>query len=103
MVLWEILRIANVSSNSNVVCGLVYFHVFGINIGYGKFNGVVGNSEKEFLAHFGPTDNENFDEALSNIVQIGTLRDYRCEFKQFMNCGVGWPKKALIDTFMGGT
>lgn len=62
----------------------------------------MGNSEKELLSHVGPTDNEDFDEALSKIMQIGTLRDYRCEFEQFTNCVVGWSQKALIDTFMGG-
>lgn len=36
----------------------------------------MGNSEKELLSHVGPTDNEDFDEALSKIMQIGTLRDY---------------------------
>jgi len=80
----------------------VGLHVFGINVPYGRFNGVVGNSEKELLAHFGSNDNEDFDEALSKIMQIGTLRDYRCEFELFTNCVVVWPEKALIDTFMGG-
>jgi hypothetical protein len=32
--------------------------------------------EEELWARFGPTDGEDFDEALSHIQQVGSLRQY---------------------------
>lgn len=32
--------------------------------------------EKELWARFGPSECEDFDEALSRVKQLGTLRDY---------------------------
>jgi hypothetical protein len=37
--------------------------------------------EDEFWAHFGPSECEDFDEALSRIRQHGSLRDYQKEFE----------------------
>ena len=37
--------------------------------------------EEELWARFGPTEGEDFDEALSHIRQVGTLRDYQQEFE----------------------
>ena len=34
---------------------------------------------------FGPTDCEDFDEALSHIKQVGSLLDYQSEFKKLGN------------------
>ena len=53
-------------------------------------------------ARFGPTDCEDFDEALSPVRQIGYLRDYHKEFKWLGNWVHRWSQKALVGTFMGG-
>ncbi|KAF8405746.1 hypothetical protein HHK36_007823 [Tetracentron sinense] len=58
--------------------------------------------ERELLARFGPTEYEDFDEALSHIMQKGTLRDYQKDFERLANRVEGWPQKALIGTFLGG-
>ena len=58
--------------------------------------------EEELWALFGPTEGEDFDEALSHIQQMGTLRDYQQEFKWLGNCVRGLTQKALVGTFMGG-
>ncbi|KAL5743864.1 hypothetical protein ACOSQ2_026980 [Xanthoceras sorbifolium] len=53
-------------------------------------------------SRFGPTDCEDFDEALSKIRQSGSLRDYQKEFEKLGNRVQGWTQKALVRTFMGG-
>ncbi|XP_035544588.1 uncharacterized protein LOC118347982 [Juglans regia] len=58
--------------------------------------------EEELWARFGPSDCEDFDEALSRIRQTGSLRDYQREFEQLGNRVKGWTQKALVGTFMGG-
>ncbi|KAL5789722.1 hypothetical protein ACOSQ2_004610 [Xanthoceras sorbifolium] len=57
---------------------------------------------EELWARFGPTDCEDFDEALSKIKQTGSLRDYQKEFERLGNRVHGWTQKALVRTFMGG-
>jgi hypothetical protein len=58
--------------------------------------------EDELWARFGPIDCEDFDEALSRIKQVGSLRDYQSEFEKLGNRVRGWTQKALVGTFMGG-
>ena len=58
--------------------------------------------EEELWARFGPTDCEDFDEALSRVRQVGTLRDYQREFERLGNRVHGRTQKALVRTFMGG-
>ncbi|KAL4318769.1 hypothetical protein GQ457_18G015560 [Hibiscus cannabinus] len=58
--------------------------------------------EEELWARFGPTDCEDFDEALSRVRQLGSLRDYQREFEKLGNRVQGWTQKALVGTFMGG-
>ena len=58
--------------------------------------------EEELLARFGPTECEDFDEALSRVKQMGSLRDYQREFEKLGNRMQGWTQKALVGTFMGG-
>ncbi|KAA8519449.1 hypothetical protein F0562_013676 [Nyssa sinensis] len=58
--------------------------------------------EEELWAHFGPSGCEDFDEALSRIRQLGTLRDYQREFEKLGNKVRGWTQRALVGTFMGG-
>ena len=57
---------------------------------------------EELWSRFGPTDCEDFDEALSKIEQKGSLRDYQKEFERLGNKVSGWTQKALVGTFMGG-
>jgi hypothetical protein len=54
------------------------------------------------LARFGPTEYEDYDEALSHVKQKGSLQEYQKEFEKLANRVVGWPQKALIGTFLGG-
>ena len=58
--------------------------------------------KKELLVRFGPTEADDFDEALSRICQSGTLREYQREFERLANPVDGWPQKALVGAFMGG-
>lgn len=58
--------------------------------------------EEELWARFGPSECEDFDEALSRVKQLGTLRDYQREFEKLGNRVQGWTQKALVETFMGG-
>ncbi|KAG6643376.1 hypothetical protein CIPAW_09G207300 [Carya illinoinensis] len=58
--------------------------------------------EKGILRRFGPTDFEDYDEALSKISQTGSFREYLQEFEKLANRVKGWPKKALLGAFMGG-
>lgn len=58
---------------------------------------------KEVLwVRFGPTDCEDFDEALVKVQQIGSVHDYQREFERLGNRVDGWSQKALIGSFMGG-
>ena len=41
-------------------------------------------------ARFGPTECGDFDEALSKVQQIGSLRDYQKEFERLGNWVHGW-------------
>ncbi|KAL5810464.1 hypothetical protein ACOSQ4_027032 [Xanthoceras sorbifolium] len=57
---------------------------------------------EELWSPFGPTDCEDFDEALSKIRQSGSLHDYQKEFEKLGNRVQGWTQKALVGTFIGG-
>jgi len=56
---------------------------------------------EELWARCGPTDCEDFDEALSWVKQTGTLCEYQKEFEKLGNRVQGWTQKALVGTFMG--
>ena len=56
----------------------------------------------ELWARFGPTDCEDFNEALSRVEQTGFLQEYQKEFERLGNLVHGWSQKALVGTFMGG-
>lgn len=58
--------------------------------------------EHELWARFGPSEGENFHEALSKIRQTGSLRDYQKEFERLMNKVDNWSEEALVGTFLGG-
>ena len=57
---------------------------------------------EELWSSFGPTNCEDFDEALSKIEQKGSLRDYQKEFERLGNKVSRLTQKALVGTFMGG-
>ncbi|KAH9658539.1 hypothetical protein KPL70_023536 [Citrus sinensis] len=57
---------------------------------------------EELWARFGPTECEDFDEALSRVRQTRSLREYQKEFERLGNQVHGWSQKALVGTFMGG-
>lgn len=58
--------------------------------------------EKELMVHFGPLEYTDYDEALSHIRQMGTLREYQKEFERLANRVRDWPEKALVGAFIGG-
>lgn len=41
--------------------------------------------------HFGPSDYEDFDEALDKLHQTGTVREYQTQFKQLAARVREWP------------
>lgn len=45
---------------------------------------------EESWSHFDSTECEDFDESLSKILQIGSLRDYQKEFEQLENTVREW-------------
>lgn len=57
---------------------------------------------EELWARFGPTNGEDFDEALSHVKQTDSLREYQKEFERLGNRVQGWTQKALVGKFMGG-
>lgn len=58
--------------------------------------------EHELWVRFGPSEGENFHEALSKIRQTGSLREYQKEFERLMNKTDNWSEAALVGTFLGG-
>nr|TKR91483.1 hypothetical protein D5086_0000223020 [Populus alba] len=62
----------------------------------------MGYFSKRTVVRFGPTECEDFDEALSKVKQEGSLREYQKEFEWLGNRVHGWPHKALVGTFMEG-
>ena len=56
---------------------------------------------EELWASFGPTMCEDFDEALSKVRQVGSLRDYQ-EIEKLGNRVHGRLQKALVGSLMGG-
>ena len=49
--------------------------------------------QDELWARFGPTEDEDYDEALSKIKQTGSLRDYQREFERLGNKVKGCHRK----------
>ena len=57
---------------------------------------------EELWASFRPPEGVDFDEALSKLQQVGSLRDYQKEFERLGNQVQGWSQRVLDGTFMGG-
>ena len=51
---------------------------------------------------FGPTDYEDFDEALAKLQQTGTVREYQTQIEQLVTRVQDWPEKALVGSYIGG-
>ncbi|CAL1388156.1 unnamed protein product [Linum trigynum] len=56
----------------------------------------------ELWTRFGPADEDDADEAITRIKQIGLLQDYQQEFERLGNKVDGWTQKSLVGTFIGG-
>ena len=51
---------------------------------------------------FGPTNYEDFDEALAKLQQTGTVREYQTQIEQLATRVQDWPEKALVGSYIGG-
>ncbi|KAL4608000.1 hypothetical protein ACB092_09G215900 [Castanea dentata] len=51
---------------------------------------------------FGPSDYEDFDEALAKLRQTGTVREYQAQFERIASRVHEWPEKALMGSYIGG-
>ena len=51
---------------------------------------------------FGPSDYENFDEALAKLCQTGSVREYQTQFKRLASRVQEWPEHALVGSYIGG-
>ncbi|CAA0811047.1 Unknown protein, partial [Striga hermonthica] len=58
--------------------------------------------EKELIMRFGSSDYHDYNEALSRIKQVGSLRDYQKKFERIASRVRDWPEAALVGTFVGG-
>ncbi|GJV93844.1 retrovirus-related pol polyprotein from transposon 17.6 [Tanacetum coccineum] len=67
-----------------------------------KFDQFYENLGTLITQKFGPTDFEDFDEALLKVQQSNPFREYQKEFERLGNRVRGWTQKALVGTFMGG-
>ena len=51
---------------------------------------------------FGPSDYEDFDEALTKVRQIGTVREYQMLFERLAARVQDWPQRAMVGSYIGG-
>ena len=51
---------------------------------------------------FGPTDYEDFDEALAKLQQTGTVHEYQTQFERLATRVQDWPEKALVGSYISG-
>ncbi|XP_065632203.1 uncharacterized protein LOC136068679 [Quercus suber] len=51
---------------------------------------------------FGPSDYEDFDEALAKVRQTGTVREYQSLFERLAARVQDWPQRALVGSYIGG-
>ncbi|CAA0830099.1 Unknown protein, partial [Striga hermonthica] len=58
--------------------------------------------EKELITRFGSSDYHDYNEALSRIKQVRSLREYQKEFERIASRVRDWPESALVGTFVGG-
>ena len=50
--------------------------------------------------HFGPSDYEDFDEALTKLQQTGTIREYQTQFERLVARVCHWPQRALVGSYV---
>ena len=65
------------------------------NVRWGEFT-------QALCVRFGPSEYEDFDEALSRLRQTTTVRDYQSQFERLAARVQNWPEKALIGCYIGG-
>ena len=51
---------------------------------------------------FGPSDYEDFDEALAKLRQTGTVREYKMQFERLAAWVHNWLETALLGSYIGG-
>ncbi|CAA0822095.1 Unknown protein, partial [Striga hermonthica] len=54
--------------------------------------------KKELITRFGSSDYHDYNEALSRIKQVGSLREYQKEFERIASRVRDWPESALVGT-----
>ena len=57
---------------------------------------------KALCIRFGPSDYEDFDEALAKLQQTGTVREYQTQFERLVARIRQWPQQALVGSYVGG-
>uniref|UniRef100_A0A2N9FZS8 Reverse transcriptase n=1 Tax=Fagus sylvatica TaxID=28930 RepID=A0A2N9FZS8_FAGSY len=63
------------------------------NVHWGEFT-------QALCVRFGPSEYEDFDEALSRLRQTTTVRDYQSQFERLAARVQNWPEKALIGCYI---
>jgi len=51
---------------------------------------------------FGPSNFEDFDEALAKLQQTGTVQEYQMQFERLAAYVRQWPQRALVESYVGG-
>ena len=51
---------------------------------------------------FGPSDYEDFHEALAKLRQTSTVREYQANFERLVARVQDWQEKALVGSYIGG-
>lgn len=58
--------------------------------------------KRELMSRFGPSEYNDYDEALAHIRQTGSLREYQRKFERLASRVQNWPERALVGLFVGG-
>ena len=77
------------------------------------WNGISGTSKpnpnvtweeltQALCVRFGPSDYEDFDEALAKLRQTGTVREYKMQFERLAAWVHNWLETALLGSYIGG-
>ncbi|CAA0825704.1 Unknown protein, partial [Striga hermonthica] len=58
--------------------------------------------DRKLITRFGSSDYHDYNEALSRIKQVGSMREYQKEFERIASRVRDWPESTLVGTFVGG-
>ena len=72
-----------------------WFEKTRTNVSWEKFTHALG-------VHFGPSDYEDFHEALAKLCQTNTMQEYQANFERLVARVQDWPEKALMGSYIGG-